>query len=121
MACWSGGGLGMKPIRRLGGGGAKASGFAADVRTQIGSAFEQFHGEEPLVVFAEELKEGKQVGMGEFSERAEFDFETVNAGGIDGAKGFESDAGVAFAVVSFVNGAHATGAETSKDGESFVS
>ena len=94
--------------------------FAANVGEEVGCAFEQLHGEEPAVVFVEELVEREEVFVGELGERTELDFEAVDTGRVDVAQSLEGHAGLAFAIEGFVDDAHSSRAEAAQDGEAGI-
>lgn len=83
-------------------------------------AADEFHGEEPAVVFNAEFVQGGEVGVGDVGERAEFLFEAIDPVGVGFVEELEGNVGVAFAVENTIDNTKGSAAEFLAHGEAFA-
>src|SRR6476469_4446936 len=77
----------------------------------------EFHGEKPRRTIRDQFVKRHQVRMDQFGQRAEFVLEAINGMRILLAKCFQSNAGLAFAVVDFKDDTHSAGADAAQERE----
>ena len=89
--------------------------FSGAHEFQKPAAVDQFHGEEPVVAFTDELIQGHQIRVSDVGESAEFFLQTIDRVGIRPSERLERDHLVANMIAGGVNHAHAAGAQSPED------